>query len=256
MKTLIRLYQKCRPFIMGIVFALFGYIAIRAINQSESLGMKIFIGVTALIVFIISAFYEYLKIKFTDLQKSLVTAKNIAQTEEKRDNLNKLDFKRGMKDSITLFDVLFTLDKNQPQQTLNVLKENEPLFKVNLDNLLIKRYSTFKAYTLLNNRTQAKAAYHELSKLKETNLNKAKRMSLLYNWQQIEALNTYFNQQDYKKAIKMYNDIDTSNMNPRELLHLNVEKREVAKHLRNQQIIDETNSVINSISDDSPFKEN
>ena len=81
-------------------------------------------------------------------------------------------------------------------------------------------------------------------------------MSLLYNWDQIEAMNLGYAQNDPRKALKVYQSMDTSKMNPRELLHLNVEIREMAHRIKDEGLITETNEVINSISIDSPFRGN
>ena len=80
-------------------------------------------------------------------------------------------------------------------------------------------------------------------------------MSLLYNWEQIEALNTFYNQKDASKALKAYQNVATNNMNPRELLHYYVELREVAKSTHRQDLISLSNREINQISSDSPFRE-
>lgn len=256
MKLLIKGYQKIRWVVMLFIILAFVFITYNTIIHQESLAMKIFVFVVAVIVIGVTLFYEYLKKKYTDLQKSLVTAHSIKETQALRDELVKLDKVNGMKDSIALFDVLFSLDKNQPEETLRLLDQNDKFFRSNLDMILVRRFSTFKAYTLINNRTQTKKAVQELYKLKETNLNQSKKMSLLYNWDQIEAMNLGYAQNDPRKALKVYQSMDTSKMNPRELLHLNVEIREMAHRIKDEGLITETNEVINSISIDSPFRGN
>lgn len=255
MNKLFSITQKLRPIIMTLVFIAFIFISINSIMQQESIFMKFVIAIIAIIVLGVSVFYEFLKLKYSQLQKSLVSASNHQETLQLRNQLVSLDKVKGMKDSVTLFDVLFLLDQNKPQEVLNLIDENEKLFKSSLDALLIKRHSIFKAYQLLGNRTQSKKAYQELEKLKETNLNKAKKMNLLYNWQQIEALNTFYNQQDYQKALKQYQSIDTSKYNPRELIHLYSEYKELAKRINNKELVNELNSKIIAINPSSPFKE-
>lgn len=254
MNYLIKGFEKARPFVMSLVIVAFIFIAMNAIKDAQSPLMKWVIGIIATIVVFVTIYYEYLKVRYTYLQKSLVTANSISETQQLRDNFVKLDKFKGMKDSITLFDVLFSLDNNQPEMTLQILEDNEKFFKSNLDMILVKRFSTFKAMTLLNNKTKSKKAYQELLKLKETNLNKSKKMNLLYNWDQINAMNLGYNSNDANKAIKIFKQLDTSKMNPRELLHLNVEIREMARRIKDNALYQQADNVIKSISVDSPFR--
>ena len=122
MKLLIKGYQKIRWVVMLFIILAFVFITYNTIIHQESLAMKIFIFIVAVIVIGVTLFYEYLKKKYTDLQKSLVTAHSIKETQALRDELVKLDKVNGMKDSIALFDVLFSLDKNQPEETLRLLE--------------------------------------------------------------------------------------------------------------------------------------
>lgn len=255
MKKILRFYSKIRWIVMTLVFLAFIFISISIVNSQETIVMKVLTSLVALVVLSITLFYEYLKHKYEKLQLLLIKSENIAEIEAAKNELVSLDKLNGLKDSITLFNVLYSLDKNKPLETLSLINENEKLFKSNLDALLIKRYSTFKAYQLLDNKTKAKKAYQELIKLKETNFKQTNKMNLLYNWDQIEALHLSYIKQDYQKALKLYNSIDTSKMNPREILHLNVEKRFIAIKTRNIDLLNKTNKIIKDISTDSPFRE-
>lgn len=255
MKKALVIYNKLKPYLQIILYLLFIGIAANAILSTSSLIMKGFIAVFSVIVLAITIYYDYLKRQYYELQKALIMSESVIATQTLRDGFIKKDTFKGFKDSILLFDVLFSLDNNQPELTLQLLEENDRFFRSSLDMLLVKKYSAFKAYTLLENRSQSKKAYDELVKLRETNLNKSKKMNLLYNWDQIEALNLGFNLHKYSQALKLYNQVNTSKMNNRELLHLNVEKRWIGKQLNEVNVINEANLAINSISIDSPFKE-
>ncbi len=255
MKKIIVFYHKFKPYLQVLLYSVFIGIVINTINSTPSLLVKAFIAIFSVIVLVITIYYDYLKRQYYQLQQALILSKNNGETLKLRDEFIKKDYFKGFKDSIILFDVLFSLDENMPQKTLQLLEENDRFFRSSLDMLLVKRYSTFKAYTLLNNRSQAKKAYDELLKLKDTNLNKSKKMNLLYNWDQIEALNIGFNLHKFRQAIQLYNQLDDSKMNNRELLHLNVEKRMFGQQLNDLAVVNLANGVINSISEDSPFKE-
>lgn len=255
MKTIYYLLNKLRPLIMIIVFLIFIAISISTYQQQTSLLMKVIVATIAVVALVVSVFYEYLKYKYTKLQLSLIESTSLEDTKRKRDELERIDMLKGMKGSLILFDVLFSLDNCNPEETLLILNNNEKLFKVNLDYVLIKRFSTFKAYTLLGNRTQSKKAYAELIKLKKTNIKKSNKLHLLYNWDQIEALNLAFNLQDYTKANKLYHSIDSSKMNPREKLHLFYETKYVANKLGIVDAKNEYNKKIREINQNSPFLE-
>lgn len=241
MNTLKKLY----PVLLFVLSIFFLFIALNAIKESQSLFMKIFIGLTAIIVLFFTWFYEYLKHLYTQAQYSLVSAQNPQDIHQKINHIKKLDKVGGMKDSLVTLETLLALDENNPQKAIDLINNNEKLFKANPDLLLIKKHSLFKAYTLLNNKTQAKKAYQELEALKQTNFKKNK-MNLLYNWDQIEALAQGYLLNKSDKALNKYKKLDTTRYNPRELVQMYHEMNQITQS-------HQYSSLIESINPNSPF---
>ncbi len=131
--------------------------------------------------------------------------------------LRKYDIYKGYTTSFVAFSSLVYMDTENAQALLDLFAPDNKLTQTGKDMILIKNYSLYKAYVLLNNRTQMKKAYPELIRLKVLT-NKKKGVSPLYAWFDIEAEYALLTN-DIKEASGILAKADITYLNPRERAH-------------------------------------
>lgn len=131
--------------------------------------------------------------------------------------LRKWDIFKSYTLSYVAFCSLVYIDTENADALLDLFSPNNKLTQSGKDMILIKNYSLYKAYVILNNKTQMKKAYADLIKLKALS-GKKKGLSPLYAWFDIEAefaLMTH----DPKEANSILIKADVSALNTRERAH-------------------------------------
>lgn len=135
--------------------------------------------------------------------------------------------------TLLVFDTLYYQDVNQPQTCIETLDNNEKTFRSSLDYLLIRNYTYFYSYYKLGNRSKVKKYYPEVMKMKGTKV-KGSKVSPLYNWEFVEAIYLVACK-DYKKALAAFKNINTKNMNMREMAQYYTEFGKVYKELNDKE---------------------
>lgn len=131
--------------------------------------------------------------------------------------LKKLDLLHGYPLAHIAFQALVAEDLGDADKLLALFAEDSKLPTSSRDIVLIKAYSTYRAYVLKGNKTQTKKAYAELIKLKTLKV-KGKGFSPLYAWFDIEAEFALITG-DAKEAASTLAKADLRALNPRELAH-------------------------------------
>jgi len=131
--------------------------------------------------------------------------------------VKKYDFLKGYTISFVAFSSLVYIDTENPEELLDLFAPDNKLTQSGKDMILIKNYSLYKAYVLLNNKTQMKKAYTELIRLKTLRI-KGKNLSPLYAWFDIEAEYALLTN-DVKEASSILSKANTSALNNREKAH-------------------------------------
>jgi hypothetical protein len=131
--------------------------------------------------------------------------------------VKKYDYLKGYTLSYVAFSSLVYIDTENPEALLELFAPDNKMTQNGKDMILIKNYSLYKAYVLLNNKTQMKKAYTELIRLKELRV-KGKSLSPLYAWFDIEAEYALLTN-DVKEASSILSKANTSALNIREKAH-------------------------------------
>lgn len=232
-----------------IIYLLF---AIIIWNISKSFSTFRFIYIILMVIILaVTIFYDYLKYNIELIMGMVAEANNHLDTIvliKKVENLDKIN---GVKNSLILPKALLFLDSNNPEGALEFVEKNENFMRSQLDYLLILKYTIFKSYTMLEDQDKAITAYQDLLKLKEENM-KNKRMKLLFNWQQIEAL--YELQiKNYKRCKNLYNACDISKYNQRELLQYYFEIKCLAIKTNDRPLFNKCHDEMDKINSSSPL---
>lgn len=235
---LYRLTHFFHPILKVLLYLCFVVIYLNFFLGTQDIVMRILYTGVMIIVVAFNLLYDCLKYWYQQLQKAFTIDCDLEKATFYRNKILKYDLLKGMRDSLALSDILMSLDANQPEAILELLDIHQKLLHTTLDYLYISHHSQFKAYTLLNNRTQAQKAYQQLVKLKEVSQRQRNRqISPLYNWYQIDGLYDYI-QKDYKKSLAKYKQCNLAQMNPREQLHYHHELAHVYRSLKqNDQVL-------------------
>lgn len=253
MKHFLKYSHHVRIILKVVLYLLFIAIFYNLIASSNNLTASLLYTCVLIVVLSFNILYDYLKKLLQDMQKALVVDCDDTKVVLLRNKIRKIDFINGMKNDLILFDILHELDKNNPDAVLDLLSKNKKFMSGHLDYIFIRDHSEFKAYSLLNNKTRAREAFDKLDTLRETSQRtKNRQMGLLYNWDQIDALN-YFVHNDFKKSLKTYLQTNTSKMNNRELIHYYYELGAVYKELKKENEFKTCMDYIKSINPFSPF---
>lgn len=204
-----------------------------------------------LIILAIALLYDYLKYQIEYVMIMLAEANNVDDIQNQINIIKKRDLFKGVENSLILPQLFLYLDQNKPQSALDYLEEHQKFLKSKLDYLLIYRTIHFKVHVMLNQHDQAIIAYQKLIKLKDTNL-KNKKMKLLFNWDQIEALYN-FELKKYKRSRNLYNRIDITHFNKREMLHYYYEQKILSIKSNDKQLFLSLSEKMSSINRQSPL---
>lgn len=194
--------------------------------------------------------YDYLKHKLNIIMNDISSAKPHQETQEKIDQLTKIDKLKGIESSLIIPQVLLYLDANKPQEALDHIDKNQSFFTSKPDYLLIRNFSNFKAHSLMANTNKTLESYSELKKIKTSNF-KSKHMNLLYNWDEIEALQL-MSIKKYKQALQLLLKIDDKYFNPREKVHLYHEIKTCYAKTQNKVMAENYQKKIIDINPRSP----
>lgn len=210
-----------------ILNSLFIFIGVNMLLDNPSYGILIILVLVVVLGFNIH--YDYLKIKLNKVMAMIANADNANDIYEEITKIKSKDRLKGLQDSFVIPEILLSLDDNNPKLTLDLISSNMDFLKSKPDYLLIYRFATFKAFSLIGNSSKTLEAYNELILLKESNF-KSKHMSLLFNWDEIYGINL-MTLKKWKQAESVLNSINTNYFNNRELIQLNNELRLVYNRL-------------------------
>jgi len=157
--------------------------------------------------------------------------------------LRKYDIYKGYTTSFVAFSSLVYVDTDNAQALLDLFAPGNKLTQTGKDMILIKSYSLYKAYVILNNKTQMKKAYADLIRLKVLT-NKKKGVSPLYAWFDIEAEYALLTN-DVKEASGILAKADIRYLNPRERAHHYMLVAQVEKEKGNR---DEAKSFFSQVT--------
>lgn len=220
MKALKRYYSKKEQttlFFNSVILIIFILFTINLMMTEAELGRSIVLGFILVFFTASMILKEYLNFIFQKAIYQLTTECDPYAGFESITLLRKWDILRSYTISYVAFCSLVYVDTENTQALFDLFASNNKLTQTGKDMILIKNYSLYKAYVLLNNKTQMKKAYAELIKLKILS-GKKKGVSPLYAWFDIEgefALLT----NDVKEASGILSKADISALNTRERAH-------------------------------------
>lgn len=197
-----------------VLYVIFLIYSIYLISSAPDIAVKVTYATITIVFLGIACWAEYLEFLYQKAIKTLNYACNPEKALCIFESLLKKDFFRSYKNSKIIFDVLCALSTYNGNSVINLIEQNDKIFRSSIDQLLIRNTCVFLAYVELDNKTQAKKAYPEIAKLKNTKV-KGKKIAPLYNWVELEAL-YYMVSNDYKKALTLYEQVNPTYMNNRE----------------------------------------
>ncbi len=209
--------EKTNFYMNIVVLAIFvGYSISLMLQQSEWMGVMFILIIT---VFFAGSLVlkETLNFFFQKAIYQLTVECDPFKGEQTMKTLKKWDIFRGYNVPYVAFNSLVYIDTENAQALLDLFAEDNKLTKSGKDMILIKNYSLYKAYVILNNKTQIKKAYADLIKLKDF-MGKGKKLSPLYAWFDIEAEYALLTN-DSKEANSILSKANTTALNPREQAH-------------------------------------
>ena len=220
MKALKRYYSRKEQntlFFNTIILLIFIIFSLNLMVTQETLGGSISVGV--ILVFFTAAMIlkECLNFIFQKAIYQLTTECDPYAGYETILVLRKWDLLRSYTTSYVAFSSLVYIDTENTQALFDLFSADNKLTQNGKDMILIKNYSLYKAYVLLNNKTQMKKAYAELIKLKILS-GKKKGVSPLYAWFDIEAEFALLTN-DFKEANSILSKADIIALNTRERAH-------------------------------------
>lgn len=220
MNALLHYYSKrerAALILNTVVLILFIVFCISQILGKPDLGNILTVGFVLVFFSAVMVLKESLNFLFQKAIYQLTTECDPLAGFETMKTLRKYDLFKGYTTSFVAFSSLVYIDTDNAQALLDLFAPGNKLTQTGKDMILIKNYSLFKAYVILNNKTQMKKAYADLIKLKVLT-NKKRGVSPLYAWFDIEgefALLT----NDVKEASSILNKADIRYLNPRERSH-------------------------------------
>lgn len=206
--------SEAKRFIHIVIYVIFLFYSIYLITNAPDMSVKlVYFAITVFFLFF-AIYSEYLEYIYENAIKALNYKCDPELAINYFNKVNKLDFMKSYKKNRILFDNIYYLAIYEPNKAIELINKNDSYFRANIDALFIRNVSLFIAYIELNNKTQAKKAYPEIIKLKGVKV-KGKKLSPLYNWQELEALDYYISN-DFEKACKSYESVNISYMNNKE----------------------------------------
>ena len=236
MNALLRYYTKrerAALILNTVILILFIGYAISLILAKPDLGNIVTVGFILVFFSAGMILKESLNFLFQKAIYQLTTECDPLAGFETMKTLRKYDLFKGYTTSFVAFSSLVYIDTDNAQALLDLFAPGNKLTQTGKDMILIKNYSLFKAYVILNNKTQMKKAYADLIKLKVLT-NKKRGVSPLYAWFDIEgefALLT----NDVKEASSIFSKADIRYLNPRERAHHYMLVAQVEKEKGNRE---------------------
>jgi tetratricopeptide (TPR) repeat protein len=220
MKALKRYYSRKEQntlFINSVFLLIFILFSINLMVTQDTVGGSISIAVILVFFTASMILKECLNYIFQKAIYQLTTECDPYAGYETMKVLRKWDILRSYTISYVAFCSLVYIDTENTQALFDLFSADNKLTQSGKDMILIKNYSLYKAYVLLNNKTQIKKAYAELIKLKVLSGMK-KGVSPLYAWFDIEAEFALLTN-DFKEANSILSKADISALNTRERAH-------------------------------------
>lgn len=209
------LTESSRRIVTYAIYAVFSIYTLVKLIQEPSAAGKVCYSLIIIVILGIAVWAEYLRVLYYKMIKALSMDCDPASAKQCYHQLEKRDFLKSYRNTLLIFDTLYYQDINQPQTCIDLLEQNEKVFRSSLDFLLIRNYTYFFSFYKLGNRTKVKKYYPEVMKMKDTKV-KGTKVSPLYNWEYIEAVYLLCDK-EYKKAVTAFANVNTKNMNHREL---------------------------------------
>lgn len=207
--------ETTRKIITYSIYVIFAGYTLQKIILEQSISGKIAYGILLFIFLGIAGWAEYLRLLYHHMIYSQTIICDPEKARYYYHILRKKDFFKSYQHTLLIFDILYHQDLNESETCIQILENNQKVFKSSLDHLLIRNFTYFYSYYQLNNRTKIKKYYPEVLKMKGTKI-KGHKVSPLYNWEFIEGLYLYC-LKDYKKSIHAFQNVNTQYMNNREL---------------------------------------
>lgn len=220
MNALKRYYSRKEQTALIINTALYVIFTIYTINYMTTLtDLFTIILISILLTFFIGSMIlkEILNFWFQKAIYQLTTECDPLTALQTMEKVKKWDLYKGYTISYVAFCSLVYIDTENTQAIFDLFAEGNKLTKSGKDMILIKNYSLYKAYVILNNKTQMKKAYAELIKLKAIS-GKKRGVSPLYAWFDIEGEYALLTG-DIKEASSIFSKADIKALNTRERAH-------------------------------------
>lgn len=209
------LSEYAKRAVIYVIYAIFAKYTLQNLLLEPSIIGKVSYGMLLFIFLGIAGWAEYLRILYHRMIRSLNWECDPKKAQLYYHKLKKRDIFKSYQRALLIFDLLYYQDLNQPYTCIQILEKNQKVFRSSLDYLFIRNFTYFYSYYQLNNRTKMKKYYPEVMKMKGIKI-KGHKVSPLYNWEFIEGL-YLFCLKDYKKSIRAFQNVNTQNMNNREL---------------------------------------
>jgi tetratricopeptide (TPR) repeat protein len=209
--------ERTNFYLNVIVLTIFiGYSISLMFEQSEFIGVVFFL---IILVFFAGSMIlkETLNFFFQKAIYQLTFECDPITAQQTINIVKKWDIFKGYNVPYVAFSSLVYIDTENAQAILDLFSEGNKLTKIGKDMILIKNYSLYKAFVILNNKTQIKKAYADLIKLKDFT-HKGKKLSPLYAWFDIEAEYALLTN-DSKEAFSILSKANTKALNLREQAH-------------------------------------
>ncbi len=196
----------------SIVFAIFAAYIIYLGIQAESWGAKLIFILVGSTVLAISIYYEYLKIIYEKMIRSLTIDTDIPKSKRYRQTLLKRDWFNGFKNSLLLFDSLLLMDQGRYEECLELIDNHSQFFHSTVDYLYISYYNQLLCHFFLNQVEDAETSLKNLMGIKKLS---KKKYSPLFSWDEIEAIG-YDLANRHQKSLQSFNKVPLKQLNSRE----------------------------------------
>ena len=212
----LQLSPQANRIISYIFYALFALLIIYNIVNTNKTSYKIMYLILLIVILGFALYSEFLKHLYEKAIKQLAYDCNPKQATQTFDFLMTKDFAHAYRNSRILFDTLCAMDELNIETTKRLLATNDKFFHSTLDQLLIYHYSQFFIAFLSNDEATGKIEYQKIIRMKESKV-KGMKVSPLFNWDQLDGM-YQFMRQDIKQSINLLKKVDTTYMNPREMV--------------------------------------
>lgn len=200
------------------IYVLFFLLSVNIILETSELSSKLFYAALMILFLSIACLAEYLEYLSEQSIKALNYECNPTKSVKIYNRLQSFDLFKAYKKRRLLFDLLVYSALQDFDAVQQHIEENTNFFKSTWDARLIVLVTTFVVAIHTNKKSQAKKTYLEilsLKKLSEQVKSKKRKVSPLYNWEELEALH-YYNNEQFEKACHAYEKVNPAYMNNKE----------------------------------------